>query len=124
MGFDLSGMRNPPHKIVGSIRKLAGDVIALGNSIETWADETSRTRDAGNFVAGIAAILTNICLTRSGISTAGEHCGALDFSVTWAITGNRHNQGNGSEQDDRRSQSRPPSDNRPRSAMRVYCHLV
>jgi len=63
MRFHLPGMLNPTHEIVGSIRKLARDVIASADTIEWWADETASPRHTGNLVAGVAAILTYVGLT-------------------------------------------------------------
>jgi hypothetical protein len=60
MRFHLSGMLNPKHEIVGGIRKLARNVIALAKAIEAGADETAGSGYTGNFVTGIAAILTNL----------------------------------------------------------------
>jgi hypothetical protein len=63
MGFHLSWVFNPPHEIVGSIRELAGDVIALANTIEGRADKTLSPGYTRNFVAGIAAVPANFCST-------------------------------------------------------------
>ncbi len=97
MGFHLSGMLNPQHEIVGSVRKFASNVIALANAIEARADQTSRAGDAGNFMAGIAAILANFGSPQASISAAGERCGLLDFSAARAITCDRQQCENGGE---------------------------
>jgi hypothetical protein len=60
MEFHLSRMLNPQHEIGGRIRELASDVIALANTVQTRADQTSSSGNTGNLVACIAAILTNL----------------------------------------------------------------
>jgi hypothetical protein len=81
----LSGMLNPQHEIVGRIGKLTSDVITLADTIQAWTDETSRTRNAGNFVTGIATIFTNLGSPQASITSTGERGGLLDFSASRAI---------------------------------------
>src|SRR5437868_2719297 len=76
-----------------------------------------------NLVAGVAAVLANVGSSHPGIAAASERRGALHFCVSQAITA-------GEQHDENRDQKQPcshlipPSDKRPSSAMRVYCHRV